>query len=301
MNQKACTAAVLAAVLAIGFSGCVADETTPRPGGPKVMHLETGRELIGGTETIDWNTLDWLQGIEPPTWEYEPEAPIRILHAYANVTYEFPQPLLGGGVRTDLTTWHGYKDEHGAFMSSHRFFDHTDQNPETVTAYFDMEMPRGGLAIGAGQTYAVSIGHYYTDGKGDAAPTAHANVTIVYEPLTPVNYARAGQASIELLGGLCVVPADIDAQHSFELPIESLQGFYFTTMQNRANLGDVDFVVHWNGERIMHGAGPGRWENVTLTEAGMADMNLGDILEVTVFNCHPNLNQITYAWGWGQA
>lgn len=291
-------------LVALALAGCITDaplqETLP-DAEPTKLTITTGEgNFTGPSSTIDWSTQQWILGEAPPTWHYDFDGAVRILSAYANVTYQFPNPVFGGGVRTELTTWHGV-NEGADYMSSHRFFDHDDQfTGGEVTAFFDMEIPAGGLIVHDAATYAFAIGHYYMDGVGPNAPTALGVVDLVYEPIETPTWNPPTIQQVSLEGGYCVAPLAVNADHVVQLPVESKNGLRIMISGNNQILGDVDFLVNGNDGRIMHGASPGAFEMVELGPHGLAPFEIGDTIELMIFNCQPQVSTIEWSVQWAQ-
>lgn len=297
--------AILAILLLAGCAEAPVDDAESKADSKvtKITITTGDGNFTGPSNIIDWSTQNWLLGDEPPTWNYQFDAPVRILSAFANVTYDFPNPVIGGGVRTELTTWHGVDEGDGARMSSHRFFNHDDQyTGGQVIANFDMEIPAGGLIVREGASYAFAIGHYYVDAIGPNAPAATGIVDLVYEEIAPAaNWMGFTNQEVSLEGGLCLAPLDINAQITTEIAVESLEGLRIAISGNNEISGDVDFMVYVDGERIMHGASPGALEMVELGPQGLAGLQVGDKLEFMIFNCQPQLSTIDWSIQWAQA
>lgn len=295
-----------ALLVALAFAGCTSETPSSFENNegevlqPMTKTLVLGEDLTGHNGILDWSTQDWLLGNAPPTYEYQFNETVRITSAIAEIEYNFPNLVIGGGVRTELTTWHGIRAD-GDYMTAHRFYDAPDQHAGGVlTGLFDMEIPAGGLLIPAGNSYVFSVGHYYTDGIGPNAPQATGYVDITYETATAPMFSEPTRSATSLQGGLCAVPADINARLDVPLSIESTEGLRIRVEGNNGILGDVDFFVSGPEGTMMHGAGPGSIEDVTIGPEGFGNLTVGDEVTLTVFNCHPQLSDIDYHIYWAQ-
>jgi hypothetical protein len=303
MNQKFAVLVVLAALMLAGCTTTSEPEPLPESQIKKIT-LTTGEgNFTGPSNVIDWSTQNWLLGEAPPTWNYDFGGSVRILTAYANVTFDFPNPVVGGGARTELTSWHGVDEGAGGTMSSHRFFDNDDQFlGGEVTAAFNLEIPAGGLIVRESAAYAFAIGHYYTDGVGVNAPAASGVVDLTYEAITGnTTWLEPVHNQVSLEGGYCLSSIDVNADLVVDLAVESLNGLRILIEGDNEILGDVDFMVSVAGERIMHGASPGAFEMVELGPEGLERFAIGDKLELMIFNCQPQVSNIDWSIQWAQA
>ncbi|MGB0652762.1 MAG: hypothetical protein ACPGQL_06130 [Thermoplasmatota archaeon] len=307
----------------LALAGCLGDDeaTSDAPAGTDagstqdidgIFHfapdgaMETVRHEGDGRTPIGWSWLQWMEGVQAPTWTSPAfEEPTVLTQVNVTITYYaeaaavFPDTL-----RPQFTIWFGV----GAPDQTPAFFDHGFQpGPlalvagETYEVTFPVRLALGGLAIDAGQSLVIPVASYYPDGLGAGnVGLVFAGSQVEWQGQTRMADAFGTAATTEhpvsLNGGRCVAPLNPnDSAHArFPFEVDANVTAIDVHLERVMGLGmgpDLDmFLQDGAGDTVVYAAGSGTPERIQVRGVNLAEAAPGT-WTLNVYNCQPQASQ----------